>query len=265
MPFSHEKVSIVDCLVPLYLHKESGEHRPSLRRSSVALVLQTAHHLRGVTICLGIHATQRDAENVARTIRTFMGQEVEVSQLPDGFFATLFTILDILHPSGSDITRAVETGLSSRILISDYRPSEAPSDVITSAELTHKELIILLDDDGRRKSMCKMARAEELLSGIESELQDENMVRHVISDVMAMPGAPTIFSSGCVSDVLDNLDDLSDGEISFNTPENRRYIQRRLEEESFSPELHSMTDAIIAKISCEILHDIRKPVTAIAT
>lgn len=253
-----EKVSNVDCVIPVYLRKEDTGYQAVLHRTSTPMVQETRHLLEDMTVRIGIHSTTGEARTSAMIIKSLLGCDAGMGRLPDGYVATIYSLPRIAAVSSVSPGMVDELENGSCVEVMDFRNIDLLSRIVISSQINHRELQCVLGDEGQRKGFCTFSRVEAMLASFMDDIESDSVLRSLFNSISSLPGAPVILSLSHPEDVIERIEDIVAPEIDVNTIENRQYIQRRLEEEASSANFLNMTDAVIDRISREIAFDLRK-------
>ena len=254
-----DKLSSIDCLLPIYLRQAETGFSASLRRSRRPLVMETEGMIADQIISVGIHATTGEARTAAHIVATHLGCEVEVETLPDGFVASLYCLPQAIGPRSDRCTRRIDIGNGSHIQITDYRSVESASRIVPSTCLTRLELSLALEDAGHRHDLCVFARVEAVAASFVDDLWTDCFLQRLQSHLSTLPGAGVVFSEISQEDVIERVEDMTPHDFAVGSKEDRAYITRRLQEECHDSRFANMTDGVIDKIAREIAYGFRKP------
>lgn len=258
-------VSPIDCLIPIYLERTEEGTRATLRKTSQPLVSETLGKIGNTVFVFSVHTTGAEVQAALMMLRDWCPHPAEAGQLDNGDHVIMMAIdldqytdlsgmpdvADLLMLSGGDFNIYGH--------IRDCRAGEDRTPLVFSPQISHRDLVLALNEPYSRKEISACTRAQAIMDVLIDDLDNGPIVRAVQAMLLQLPGATVPAFSICPAEVTARAEDLLIELDMDDAIPDLDDMQDRILDEMNSRQTELLAERIIMRIARDIVRQIAAP------
>lgn len=256
-----------EIIIPLYVRNDGDSLRPTLTRTPVPVIRESACALEPCVLVVHVYDTQIEARSAMTALEGISRNSTEIARINTGESVLLSSCsLEIFASVASDDTLRAMRKLAApndhlMVVLLDHRKGEFLKTMSFSDSYTHRQMVQHLHSPPFIEGMGSIPRVRKITELIANDLDTDTAVKTMQAELGSMTEANVTLASISTGVVLDHIEELmDDGELDHlceNGPPCAEVIRNEIDRLFDEPWMITMTSAVHQATLCAVMQGLR--------